>query len=126
MPSSARGRTSSSIAHFHRAAAQIVGIMGVAEFVRPGEYLLRRNMTELERDLFEAHDLEALAVLDRSDERGSIVKTFMRAGVEPGKATAEPGNMERGTLQIGAIDVGDFKLASGRRSERRRDPDHVA
>src|SRR5687768_14069489 len=65
-PDSGVGRTSSK-AHLVGPAAKVIGIFGLAEPVGALTDLVRREIAELQGDLFQAHDLEALAALDRAD-----------------------------------------------------------
>jgi hypothetical protein len=58
-------------------------------------------------DLFEAGDLEPLAVLDGADELGGFEQGIVRAGVKPGVAAAKPLDRERAGLQIGAVEEQD-------------------
>ncbi len=104
-----------AIADLDRPAAEVVGVAGLAELVGALQHLLGGHVAELERNFLKAHDLQALAIFDRADEGGGIVEAFVRAGVEPGEAAPKPGDVERTALEIGAIDVGDLKLAAIRR-----------
>src|SRR5688500_8799743 len=81
-PSRSSWRTSSPLM-IPRAAAQIGGIFGIAELVGPAIQVVRLEIAELECDLLEAHDLQALALFDRADERAGVVQAVVRAGVEP-------------------------------------------
>src|SRR5215218_6901951 len=67
-PSSSSGRTSSTLMPT-RAAAQIGRIFGLAELFGAAAHVVRRQIAELEPDLLEAHDLEALSLFDGADER---------------------------------------------------------
>src|SRR5206468_3528248 len=66
-PSSSSDRTSGTLM-FARAAPEVIGIIGGAEPLGAPHQIVRRQVTELECDLFETHDLEALPLLDCSDE----------------------------------------------------------
>ena len=101
-------------------AAQIVGIIGLAELVGARPHLVRRQIAELQRDFLQAHDLQALPLLDRAHVRRGVVKAVMSAGVEPGKAAAKARDAEVAALKVGAIDVGDLQLAAGRWLEAAR------
>src|SRR5688572_6464380 len=107
-PASAVGPTSSK-ADLAGPAAKVIGIFGLAEPVGALADLVRREIAELQSNLFQAHDLQALAALDRADVGRSVVEAVVRAGVEPGEAPSEPGDLEVAALQIGAVDVGDLQ-----------------
>src|SRR5688500_12347964 len=92
-PASAVGRTSSK-ADLARPPTQIIGRFGLAEPVGALANLVGREIAELQGDLFQAHDLQALAALDRADVGRSVVEAVVRAGVEPGEAPSEPGDLE--------------------------------
>src|ERR1700722_13996317 len=49
----------------------------------------------------------------------------MSAGVEPGEAAAEHLHEQVAAIKIGAVHVGDFDFAPGRRPDRRSDLDYV-
>src|SRR5688572_23287367 len=77
-PSSSRTRTS-SILMLLSAPSEIGGIFGAAERVGAGADLIGVEIAQLEADLLEAHDLEALAMLDGAHERRGLVQAFMGA-----------------------------------------------
>ena len=104
---------------------QIDGIVGLAQPVRPRQHLAGVEEAVLERDLLEARDLDALPVLDGAHEGRCLVEAFMRTGVEPGIAAAEPRDGQVAPFEIGAVDVGDLQLAARRRLDRRRDVEDV-
>jgi hypothetical protein len=84
-----------------------------------------RSAAEIQRDLFQAHNLVALAVLDRPHERCSFVQAFVRAGIEPGIAAPEPLDVQIATFEIGTVDVGNLELAPRRWLHRGGDVQHV-
>src|SRR5215210_1537711 len=115
----------SLIGKFVDPPAEIGGIGGVAELCGAGEHLVGGHVTLVERDLLEAHDLEALAVLDGADERRRLLKHLVGPGIEPRKAAAEALDAQVPAIEIGLVDVGDFELAPARRSDGRGDIEHV-
>jgi hypothetical protein len=74
-------------------------------------------------DFFEAGDFETLAAFDDADEFRGFHERFVRAGVEPGGATAELFDMERSGFEIAAVEVGDLEFATGGGLEIGRDLD---
>ena len=57
-----------------------------------------------ERDFLRAGDFQALALLDDVDELRGLEQRFMRAGIEPGVAAAEPLDMKFAALEIPLVD----------------------
>ena len=67
-----------------------------------------------QRDFLQTRDLQTLAALDDADEFGGFHERFMRAGVEPSRATAELFDLEVAFLQIETVQVGNLEFAPGR------------
>src|SRR4051794_29052216 len=104
---------------------EIAGIVAVAERDRRRLELLCIDEAHVERNLFGAAHLEALALLQRANEFGGLDQAFRRSGVEPGVATSEQLDRQRAALEIDAIDVGDFELATCRGLEIGGDVDDL-
>ena len=81
--------------------------------------LLRGDPTLAEGDFFEAGDLEALALLDGGDELAGFEQAVVGAGVEPGVAAAEDLDVELASVEVEAVEVGDFQFAARRGLEVR-------
>src|SRR5271169_6349589 len=94
---------------------QIVAILVLAE--RLGEPLEvgSGDQALAERDLLDAGDLEALALLDRAHELAGLQQRLVSAGVEPGGAAPELLDRQPAALEIDPVDVGDLELAARRR-----------
>ncbi len=78
-------------------AEQVLAV-AVVEAVGQGCELLGGDEALVEGDLFEAGDLQALALFDRRDEVGRLEQRSLGAGVEPGEAAAEQLDVELALL----------------------------
>src|SRR5438270_560770 len=104
---------------------QILSVIRAAERRCQGLELTRVDKAAIEGDLLRARDLEALPFLERSDELRRLDQAVGRAGIEPGIAAAHHLDGQLSAFQIGAVDVGDLKLAAGRWLEVGGDVDHL-
>ena len=68
-------------------------------------------------NLFDAGHLQALSFLDDAHERAGIEQGVVRAGIEPGRAPAQPFDVQLTDLEIRAVQIGDFELAARGRSQ---------
>ena len=59
-------------------------------------------------DLFEAGDLQSLALLDDLDEGGGLGETVVRAGIQPRKTTLQRLHLQGATTEILLIDRRDL------------------
>ena len=64
-------------------------------------------------------------MLDGGDELARLQQRFVRAGIEPGHATAHDLDMELATLEISPVHVGDFKLTPRRRGNTCSNVEHL-
>ena len=76
-------------------------------------------------DLFQAGDLQPLALLDDLDEVGRLQERLVGAGVQPGHAAAEDLAAELAAAEILAVHVGDLVLAPLRRLQVAGDVEHL-
>ncbi|MNE68304.1 hypothetical protein D3C80_1639570 [compost metagenome] len=76
-------------------------------------------------DLFKARHFQTLAVLDGLHVLRGFQQAIVSTGIEPGKAAAEAFDTQVAALQVGVVDVCDFKLATCRRLYILGDLDHV-
>src|SRR6476661_1083302 len=103
-----------SIVQLRHAPHQITGIFRIAEPLSAINDFSGREVAELKRDLFEAHDLEALPSFDGAHKRRGIVEALVGARIQPRKAAAKLNNAEIAAFEICAIDVADLQLATSR------------
>jgi len=64
-------------------------------------------------DFFGAADFETLALFDGFDEAGGLEQGFMRAGVEPGGASAENVDAQCAFGEVAIVEIGDLEFAAG-------------
>ena len=65
-------------------------------------------------------------MFDGLHELAGFEKRLRRAGVQPRHAPPELHDVKRSTLEIDAVEVGDFELTTFRRPQRLGEPDHFA
>lgn len=106
-------------------AQQILAVVVLLERLGELVYLLSRDVAHAVGDLFETGDLEALAGLDGLDEGCSLQQGVVRAGIEPGIASAHGLDVKLVAREVGLVDIGDLKLTARRWLYRLRDIDDV-
>ena len=104
---------------------QIGAVVGFAEFGDGGVEAGAGEPALAEADLFEARDLEALAVLDDGDELAGFKEGVVRAGVESGGAAAEDFDVEVAALEVEPVEIGDFEFAAFGRLEAAGESDDI-
>src|SRR5947209_2764497 len=104
---------------------QILPVAALRCPLRQPVELIGIDVTQPQRDLLDAGDAQALALLEDLHEVAGFDQRLVRAGVEPGKAAAEHLDMQVAAFEIGAVDVGDLELAARRRLQRCRDLEHI-
>src|SRR4029079_19004891 len=94
------------------------------EPVRGGRKLSGVNEAHPERNFFGAGDLRCLAAFESADKRGGLKQAVGRSRVEPGIAAAHDFDAKLASIEIGAVDVGDFKLSTPGGLDARGNVDH--
>ena len=74
--------------------------------------LLFSNIAHTIGDFLKVGYLDILQSLNSLDILRSLQETFMSSCIQPSKATAHELNREISTLQIGLVDISDFKLST--------------
>src|SRR5687768_905046 len=120
----APSRPSSASEHLLEAAPQISRIVALAECAGPACDLFSGDIALVQRNLFKAHEHQALAVLERADEGGGFQQALGRPGVEPRIAAPEPYDAELSSPEIGLVDVADLDLATNRGPHGGGDVEH--
>src|SRR3546814_18264751 len=69
---------------------------------------------------------DLLPRLDRFDEGGGFEQGLVGAGIEPGEAATQRLQLQRVGIEIAAIEIGDFQLATRRWLEACRVIAHLA
>ena len=94
--------------------------------VREPEELFAVDETFPPRDLFDAGNAGALAILQNLNELSRRHQGLVRAGIEPREAPAHDFDVGAPPLGIDAIDVGDSELAARRGSQGSCNVDDIA
>ncbi len=87
--------------------------------------LLRRYISEPQRNLLRASDPQPLPLLQNLHEAARLDERGMSAGIKPSEAAAEHLNKKFAAIKISAVDVGDFDLSAVRRLDRGGNVDDV-
>ena len=104
---------------------QILSVTALGRALRQSVELIDVDVAQPQRDLLDAGNTQALALLEDLHEVAGLDQRLMRPGVKPGEAAPEHLDMQIAAFEIDAIDVGDFELAARRRFQRCRDVEYV-
>src|SRR5690606_8733874 len=91
---------------------EIIAIAAFAKRFGERDKLIGGDEFLLKRNLFRAGYFKPLSFLDRLHELRGFQKIVMRAGIEPGAATAEQFHAELAPLKIKPVKIGNLKLAA--------------
>ena len=87
-------------------------VLRLHQGLRQLQKLLPVDEAALVCDLFNAGDMQPLALLEGGHEVGGIQKGIVASGVEPGKAAAQKLDMQPSPFQIRVVDRRDLQLAA--------------
>src|SRR6185437_6802530 len=90
---------------------QISAVSGFGERTRQPLELLRIDIAGSKRNFLRTADLQSLTRLNRFDEHRCLQQRFVSPGVEPCDAAPKQFHPQRSSVQVSAIDIGDFQLA---------------
>ncbi len=96
-------------------AQQILTVATFGASCRQLFEMIEADIAEPQRDLFRTGDAESLTLFKDLDKMAGLDQQLMRAGIQPGKTAPKDFDEKIPALEVGAVQIGDFQLATWRR-----------